>query len=135
MLFSVWITAYSLWFCVICCPRHVVVAIWYMETSDKQEILEAISLLAEQVQGIADDVGTLKSDVGTLKSDMAKVKATMVTKSYLDEKLSDLRGDLVALARKSNTKLSVVIEELVMSGTLKREIADRILALEPFPVV
>ena len=56
----------------------------------------------------------------------------MVTKSYLDDKLAGLHGDLIALARKSNTKLSVLVERLVDKGSLKRDAADQILALEPF---
>ena len=31
----------------------------------------------------------------------SKIEATMVTKDYLDDKLSDLRGDLVVLTRAS----------------------------------
>jgi len=36
-----------------------------------------------------------------------KVEATMVTKDYLDDKLSDLRGDLVVLMRKEDKKLQL----------------------------
>lgn len=56
----------------------------------------------------------------------------MVTKDYLDDKIADLRGDLVVLSRKSNKKLETVIEELVANHSLKRSVADRILAMEPF---
>lgn len=34
------------------------------------------------------------------KDDLAKLKVRMVTKEYLDEKLYDLRGDLVQITRK-----------------------------------
>ena len=37
----------------------------------------------------------IKKDVGTLKKDVTKIRATMVTKSYLDDKVADLRGDTV----------------------------------------
>lgn len=99
-----------------------------MESNDKQDILEAISLLAQHVQTVADDVQAIKGEVRTMRS-------VMVTKSYLDEKMADLRGDLVALARKSNTKLAVLVEELVIKGVIRREVADKILALEPFPTL
>ncbi|MDQ7814331.1 MAG: hypothetical protein RDU25_00795 [Patescibacteria group bacterium] len=111
-----------------------------MGSNDKQEILEAISLLAQHIQTVADDVHilkgdvqTMKGDILTMKGDIRTMKSSMVTKSYLDDKLADLRGDLVALARKSNTKFAVLVEELVLKGTIKREVADKILALEPFP--
>lgn len=64
---------------------------------------------------------------------LTKIESTMVTKDYLDDKIADLKGELIILARKANTKLSVFVEELVASKTLKRSIADKILALEPFP--
>jgi hypothetical protein len=56
----------------------------------------------------------------------------MVTKDYLDNKLGALRGDLIALAGKANKKLSVLIEEMVKEGSLKRKTANNILAMEPF---
>lgn len=95
------------------------IAIEYMEDRDKQDILDAISLMAEQMH--------------TMGEHIVHVKSQMVTKSYLDDKLGQLRGDLVILARKGNTKLSTLIEDLVSEGSLKREIADRLLAMEPFP--
>jgi len=95
-------------------------------------------LLAEKLQELSEDVDALrsesKSDSNALKSDIKIIRATMVTKSYLDDKIADLRGELVLLARKSNTKLGALVERLVLQGTLKRELADKILALEPFPV-
>lgn len=57
----------------------------------------------------------------------------MVTKDYLDARFETLRSDLIAISRKTNIKLAVLIERLVQQGTLKRQVADQILALEPFP--
>ena len=42
-----------------------------------------------------EDREGIKKDVGTLKKDVTKIRATMVTKSYLDDKVADLRGDTV----------------------------------------
>ncbi|MFA5130017.1 MAG: hypothetical protein WC477_03810 [Patescibacteria group bacterium] len=121
-----------------------------MENNDKQEILEAIQAFAEQVDhrlnNLESDVGTMKSDMGTMKSDMGtmksemgsmkfeitSIKSQMVTKDYLDDKLADLKSELIILTRKENTKLSVLVEELVVSKTLTRKTADRILLMEPF---
>jgi DNA anti-recombination protein RmuC len=58
---------------------------------------------------------------------------TMVTKNYLDNTISDLRADLVLLTRKGNFKFSVLVEDLVETGSLSRKAAKQILALEPFP--
>jgi len=116
------------------------VAIEYMEDESKHEILEAISLLADNVQSISDrldglstKVDGLTGRVDNITSRVSRIEATMVTKSYLDDKLADLRGDLIVLARKQNTKLNILIESLVSEGVLPRKVADKILALEPFP--
>lgn len=62
-----------------------------------------------------------------------EIRATMVTKDYLDNKLADLRGDLVLLARKGNTKLSTLVERLVEENRLDPKVAHQILIMEPFP--
>jgi hypothetical protein len=75
--------------------------------ADRREILEAVGLLAEQVEDIRTDVSTLKSDVSGLKKDMTTVKATMVTKSYLDDKLADFWGKTVQFVRAEDAKIWV----------------------------
>ena len=91
------------------------------------DLMEAIHDLADDVQAINDRLDRHETGIKYLKSQM-------VTKDHLDRKIDDLRGELVALSRKVNTKLSILVEQLVMDGTLKRQVADKILALEPFPV-
>lgn len=100
-----------------------------MNNHDKQEILEAIHAFAEQVDS---RFNRLESDMGTVTARLGSVESKMVTKEYLDDRLSDLRSDLIVLTRKGNTKLSVLVEELVVSKSLSRKVANRILAMEPF---
>jgi chromosome segregation ATPase len=88
----------------------------------RNEILEAIQAFAEQND----------CRLNTIESEMVSMKSQMVTKDYLDNKLTDLRSDLIVLTRKENTKLSVLVEELVVSKSLSRKSADRILLMEPF---
>ena len=45
--------------------------------------------------------------------------ASMVTKDYLDDKLANLRADLVILARKGNQKLTELIDGLVKKDRLR----------------
>lgn len=54
----------------------------------------------ERFEKLENDVNTVKDDVMTVKDEVHVVKSTMVTKNYLDEKLSDLRGDLSVFIRK-----------------------------------
>ncbi len=86
-----------------------------MEETAKLEILEAIHTLAEVVDRRFE-----------------KIESQMVTKDYLDKKLGALRGDLITLTGKVNTKLCVFVEGMVKGGSLKRKTANHILAMEPF---
>jgi archaellum component FlaC len=67
------------------------------------EVLEVVnsgfSEVQEELHGLKSDVGGLKSDVGGLKQRVTRIEATMVTKSYLDDKLADLRGEFVLKRR------------------------------------
>ncbi|OGL88339.1 hypothetical protein A3I42_01395 [Candidatus Uhrbacteria bacterium RIFCSPLOWO2_02_FULL_49_11] len=130
-----------------------------MTTKDKinepanQEILDAINVfssrtderferiesdmgsLKSDVGTLKSDVGTLKSDVGTLKSDVGSIKATMVTKEYLDDKLTNLKGDLIVLMRKEDRKLATLIQVLHERKLITDEDKHKILSLEPFPLI
>lgn len=101
-----------------------------MDDTSKQEILDAINTSATETQQQLD---ALKTDVSSLKTDVAQIKATMVTKDYLDEKLGDLRGDLVLLTRKEDKKVVAIIELLVERNVIAAADAKRILAMDPFP--
>lgn len=100
------------------------------------DILEAISAFSSHVdqrfEKLESDVGALKSDVQSLKSDMHLVKSTMVTKNYLDEKLSDLRGDITILIRKEDTKVKALVDILCERKILSDEDKHRIFSMEPF---
>lgn len=93
-----------------------------MEDTAKFEILEAIHAFAEVVGRRFESID----------SRLTKVESQMVTKDYLDKKLGVLKGDLVTLTGKVDTKLCVFVEETVKEGSLKRKTADSILAMEPF---
>ncbi len=140
------------------------IAIEYMESSDKKEILESIQGLEirmndrfdkidmrfekvderfDKIDGrfeateseLMEAIHDLSDQLEGLTGRVTRIESQMVTKDYLDRKIDDLRGDLVALSKKTNTKFNVLIEQLVINGTLKRKVADQILALEPFPIV
>jgi len=87
------------------------------------EILEAVNNFSTKMDS---EIGDIKSEIGT-------IKATMVTKDYLDDKLSDLRGDLVVLMRKEDTKLRTLVDVLKKRNIISNEDAQQILAMEPFP--
>lgn len=110
------------------------------------EILGAMSVFSNDVDkrfvSLENRMGNLEGRVGGIEGNMqgleprlSRIEATMVTKDYLDDKLADLRGDLVVIMRKEDKKLHVLLEEMVRAGTLSPRVAKRILAMEPFPQI
>lgn len=96
------------------------------------EVLEAVNALSTHID---EQIKELKDDITELKSDMVLVKTSMVTKNYLDDKLADLRGDLVVLMRKEDKKVQSLIELLHAKKVISEEEARRILAMDLFPQV
>lgn len=82
-----------------------------MKNNDKHEILDAISLIADQMQEMRNDMMILRNDMTTgfvdvrsdlndLKKRVTKIEATMVTKDYLDDKLADVHSDVVKYVKR-----------------------------------
>lgn len=78
------------------------------------------------------EFGGLRGEFDELKQVVMKIQATMVTKDYLDEKLADLRGDLVVLTRKEDTKLKALIGLLKQKNVISEGDAKQLLTMEPF---
>jgi len=62
-----------------------------------------------------------------------RIESNMVTKDYLDDKLSDLHGDLTVLIRKEDHKLAHLVNILETRKVISPQDANAIFALEPFP--
>jgi len=62
--------------------------------------------------GVDNFAVIVKKEFEKTNKEIEGIKANMVTKDYLDEKLSDLRGDLVVLTRKEDTKVKKLIDIL-----------------------
>ncbi|MEK7159724.1 MAG: hypothetical protein AAB766_04470 [Patescibacteria group bacterium] len=121
---------------------------------------EDVGILKEDVGTLKEDVGTLKAkaeehsaDIKFLKDnfvslqesivfvtetaatheDIRRLETKMVTKEYLDDKIADVRGDLVAMTRKEDIKVNTLVETLETKKSLSKGEADKISALGPFP--
>ena len=70
--------------------------------------------------------------VTTIEQRVTKISATMVTKEYLDDKMADLRGDMVVLMRKEDTKLKKLVERLRTKNVLDDADVREITRMEPF---
>jgi len=102
------------------------------------EVFEVVNFIKDnavtkaEFNDVKTEVGSLKTEVGSLKEDVDGIKIRMVTKDYLDDKLADLRGDLVVMTRKGDNKLLTLVDVLRGKKVLNNKDVKRILALEPF---
>ncbi len=116
-----------------------------------QEILQEVRSLGKRVESVENANGEILQAINnyTTKNDqqwgkneerwqknderLTRIEATMVTKDYLDDKLSDLKGDLVVLMRKEDAKLGALVEILQKRKVISNEDVKTILAMQPFP--
>ncbi|MBI5654706.1 hypothetical protein HZC53_03585 [Candidatus Uhrbacteria bacterium] len=95
-----------------------------------QDILEAINHFASDVD---DKFISIDKRFDGIETDIRQIKATMVTKSYLDDKMADLRGDLVSIVRKEDSKVDTFVKIAADEGAISNKSAQKILAISPFP--
>ena len=105
------------------------------ETS-KNEILEAINEFSTKIDEKFVKIDNQFVKIGNQFVEVGKrfdkIEATMVTKDYLDNKLADLRGDLVVLTRKEDTKMIKLVEILKRRAIITEAEEREILSMEPF---
>jgi len=100
--------------------------------SELGSVQSDISSMKSELGSVQSDIGSMKSELGSVQSDIGSMKSQMVTKDYLDEKLSDLRGDLVVLVRKEDRKLNALVGVLKEKSVITAGEAQQVLMLEPF---
>lgn len=90
-------------------------------TEDIKTLTGAVGTLKDTVSTLTEDIQDLKESVNvfasnteqrlkSLESDMGIIKSQMVTKEYLDEKINNVRGDLVALVRKEDDRVTGFVD-------------------------
>lgn len=87
----------------------------------------------EVLEAINDFSGNMDKRFNNLESEVAFIKSEMVTKDFLEDKLADLKGDIVILTRKEDTKVRELITILREKNILSDNDTKRILSMEPFP--
>jgi predicted nuclease with TOPRIM domain len=108
-----------------------------------QEILEAINNFAGHTEGrfskieekfdsIDKRFEKMDQRFDKIEKELVAVKSYMVTKDYLDIKLADLRGDLVLLTRKEDTKLKTLVDVLCDKKVINEKDRKKIFKMEPF---
>lgn len=62
-----------------------------------------------------------------------KIESTMVTKDFLEDKLADLKGDIIIELRSEDRKLAALVEVLRTRQVITEDDAKQILSMKPFP--
>ena len=70
-----------------------------------------------------------------MDSKLNKLKTQLVTKDYLDEKIADLRGDLVLIIRGEDKKIMKLVEILSRKNILNETEQHELITMKPFPQV
>mgnify|MGYP001611056899 CR=1 FL=1 len=101
---------------------------------DNNEILlkkvdEKIDELAVIVNGSFDEVDKRFDEVN---GRLGKIESNLLTKDYLDERLADLRGDLVVLTRKEDNKVKKLVDILKKRDVISDGEVKEIMSMEPF---
>lgn len=113
------------------------------------EILEAINSYAtgtdrrlEKIEGRLDGIdgrldgidGRIQKIEGRLdgiEPTLAYVKSQMVTKEYLDDKLADLRGDIIVMLRKEDNRLTSLVGILHGKKVISDDDVQSLTKLQP----
>lgn len=86
-----------------------------------------------EVTGIKGEIKGLKGEVHGMEKRLARVESLMVTKDYLDDKLADMRGDIVGLVRKEYNKTERLVGILEEDRVISTGRAAEIRSFEVFP--
>lgn len=80
----------------------------------------------------------MREEFDVLRDDVEHLKHTVINlpnKSYLDDKLADLEGSVVASLRKEDNKLNRLVESLEKFKVLPKEELDLVRNIQVFPSV
>src|SRR3989344_2391389 len=110
----------------------------FMDKKDLKKIRgELASVIEDNINPQFEDVNKRYEDVNKRFEDVNKhfgrIEATMVTKSYLDEKLADLSGDLVVKLKKEDAKLSRLVDILKRKKVLDKNEVKELAEYQIFP--
>lgn len=102
-------------------------------TEDVQGTTEAVGVLAENIQEVSDRTERIETRLGNVETRVGKIETSMVTKSYLDDKLADLKGDMISVLRKEDKKTNHLINILAHKRILSVAESKDALSIKVFP--
>ena len=103
------------------------------ETSEK---VDGLSETVREVLEAVNEFATVTDKrFNSLETRMAKTEALMVTKDYLDDKLAVLRGDVLHVIRKEDTRVTRLIEILHGKALITMEDVSILERMQPLASV
>ncbi|PIY97095.1 MAG: hypothetical protein COY66_01255 [Candidatus Kerfeldbacteria bacterium CG_4_10_14_0_8_um_filter_42_10] len=96
---------------------------------DKKDLKQIRIEIAEVIE---DNINPHFEDI---QKDVQEIKTNMVTKSYLDDKLAELEGGMVAKLRKEDRKVNRLVEILQKKSLLTKEDVKQLEELKVFPKI
>lgn len=86
-----------------------------------QDVLNVLNHFSTHTDG---QFSSIDEQFEKVHSEIATIKSSMVTKDYLDDKLSDLKGELISTIRREDQKINLVVttlhrKKLLSSNDLK----------------
>ncbi len=96
---------------------------------DDEKFMEFLTDNFGEIKNRLEDV---ESDVSELKTDVGILKTTMVTKSYLDKKIADLKGDFVINLKKEDEKVEKITDKLGNKKIFSSKDVEEIKSIEVF---
>lgn len=109
----------------------------YATHTDSQisRIDNTMTKMQSDMNEMKSDMVEMKTGMVTMKSDITTIKSTMVTKSYLDDKIADVKGELITTIRKEDTKVKTVVEKLVTKKIFSNQDKKDIEIMPPFAAI
>ncbi len=86
-----------------------------------------------RLDGVENRLDGVENRLDGVENRLDGVENNMVTKSYLDDKLSDLEGSVIVRQRKQDKKVELLIEFLKNKNILKKEEIKMLKEFQIFP--
>ena len=111
-----------------------------LEEKDIKKIGEEVGKIIEdninpQFESVYGQLEKIGGRLDGVEGRLGRIEATMVTKSYLDDKLADLEGNLISKLRKEDEKVNRLIEVLKNKSLLTTEDIQQFKEFQIFPKV
>lgn len=108
-----------------------------------QDILETVIFIKDnavtkeefetRLGGVESRLDGVETRLGGVEQRLTKIEAIMVTKDYLDDKLADLKGDLIVKQRKIEDRISALVSMLSNRKVLEQTDVKLLTDLRVFP--